>query len=110
MFAAGFVPLLHLDDHPEDDRYALRLKISLPATLEAFAQAQWPASQRLELCLDTDRIVAHTGPEALAEPCRPAPVTGKRGSIELGVARGRALGLAMEAVKPACRRFRWPCA
>jgi hypothetical protein len=39
MLASYFVPLLHLDDHPDEDRAALRLHISLPATVEQFVRA-----------------------------------------------------------------------
>lgn len=70
MFAAGFVPLLHLDDHPEDDRYALRLKVSVPATLEAFVRARWPDSQRLELCHDGQRALVHEGWAPVDEACQ----------------------------------------
>ena len=61
MFASSFVPLVHLGDHPEDDRFALRLKVSVTATLEAFARARWPDSQHLELCHDGQQAVVHEG-------------------------------------------------
>lgn len=73
MFAASFVPLVHLDDHPEDDRYALRLKVSVPATLEAFVRARWPDSQRLELCHDSQQAVVHGGWALVDEACRAGP-------------------------------------
>lgn len=72
MFAAGFVPLVHLDDHPEDDRFALRLKVSVPATLESFVRARWPDSQRLELCHDGRQAVTHSGWTWVDENCQPA--------------------------------------
>lgn len=72
MFAASFVPLVHLDDHPEDDRFALRLKVSVPATLESFVRARWPDSQRLELCHDGRQAVTHSGWTWMDENCQPA--------------------------------------
>lgn len=69
MFASSFVPLVHLDDHPEDDRFALRLKISLPVTLEAFARARWPDSQRTELCHDGQQVLVHEGWTPVDEAC-----------------------------------------
>lgn len=71
MFAAGFVPLLHLRDHPEDDRYALRLRMSLPATVEAFVRQRLPQADRTELCLAGDGVVAHAGWAPLGDACRP---------------------------------------
>ncbi|MES2027253.1 MAG: DUF2145 domain-containing protein [Pseudomonadota bacterium] len=71
MFASSFVPLLHLDDHPEDDRYAMKLKISLPATVETFVQEKFPASERVEICHDGKRVVVHHGWSPIADGCIP---------------------------------------
>ena len=71
IFASSFVPLVHLDDHPEEDRFALKLRVSLPSTLEAFAHEQWPASERVELCHDGRQVVVHRGWTPVAEGCRP---------------------------------------
>lgn len=71
MFAAGFVPLLHLRDHPEDDRFALRLRVSLPATVETFVRQRLPQAERTELCLAGDGVVAHPGWTPLGDDCRP---------------------------------------
>jgi len=71
MFAANFVPLLHLDDHPEDDRFAMKLKISLPSTIEAFVRQQLPDSERVELCYDGRQVVVHRGWTPIADGCRP---------------------------------------
>jgi hypothetical protein len=73
MAAAGFVPLVHLDDHPEDDRYALRQQISLPASLEAFARQRWPEAQRVQLCQNRQHIVLRRGGPPLHAECRPEP-------------------------------------
>jgi hypothetical protein len=71
MFAASFVPFVHLDDHPPDDRFARRLKVSLPATVEAFARAQFPASERVEICHRGREVVVHRGWTPIAEGCLP---------------------------------------
>lgn len=72
MFAGQFVPWVHLDDHPEADRYALRLRTSVPASIEAFVHAQAPAARRVELCHDGQRVVVRRGWQPLAD-CRPEP-------------------------------------
>lgn len=71
MFASTFVPLVHLDDHPEDDVFAMKLKISLPSTVERFIQARLPGSERIELCYDRERVVVHHGWTPIAEGCLP---------------------------------------
>ncbi|QOL49387.1 DUF2145 domain-containing protein [Massilia litorea] len=73
MFAGQFVPLLHVDDHPLDDVYALALQVSVPAAIEAFVQRRLPAARRVELCHDKGRIVVHRGWEPLGADCRPMP-------------------------------------
>lgn len=72
MLASYFVPLLHLDDHPDDDRAALKLHISLPATIESFVHARFPQSERVELCHDEKQVVIHRGWTPIAEGCKPA--------------------------------------
>ncbi|SFM61753.1 hypothetical protein SAMN02982985_04725 [Rugamonas rubra] len=71
MLATHFVPLLHLDDHPDDDRNAMRLQVSLPSTIETFVRARYPASERVELCHDEQQIVVHRGWTPVAEGCKP---------------------------------------
>nr|WP_244545003.1 DUF2145 domain-containing protein [Collimonas sp. OK607] len=71
MFAATFVPLLHLDDHPEDDLFAMKLKISLPSTIETFIRERLPGSERIEVCHDDRQIVVHRGWTPVAGGCRP---------------------------------------
>src|SRR5439155_13002899 len=61
MFAAQFVPLIHLDDHPQEDRFALRLRTSLPASMEAFVHEHVPGAWRIELCPDRERVGLHHG-------------------------------------------------
>lgn len=71
MFAATFVPLMHLDDHPEDDLFAMKLKISLPSTVETFVRERLPGSDRIEVCHDDQQIVVHRGWTPIADGCRP---------------------------------------
>lgn len=70
MLASYFVPLLHLDDHPDQDRAALQLHISLPSTVEAFVHDRFPQSERVELCHDDKQIVIHRGWTPIAEGCK----------------------------------------
>ena len=70
MFAAGFVPWVHTDDHPEEDVLAMRFRTSLPAALEAFVRQRWPEARRLELCHDTRRVVLREGWTPIADGCR----------------------------------------
>jgi hypothetical protein len=69
MLASHFVPLLHLDDHPDADRAAMKLRISLPSTVEAFVRQRYPASERVELCHDEKQIVVHRGWSPIADGC-----------------------------------------
>jgi hypothetical protein len=71
MFAGAFVPWIHLDDHPEKDRFALRLHISLPTSIEAFVHERVPGAERIELCHDERQVVIRRGWEPFAQDCRP---------------------------------------
>jgi len=73
MLASAFVPLVHLHDHPEDDRYALQLRVSLPRSLEAFVRQQVPDSERVEMCLKGRQMVIHRGWSPVAEGCQAGP-------------------------------------
>jgi hypothetical protein len=73
MFAGAFVPLIHYDDHPVDDRYALRFHTSLPQALEDFVRARAPGARRVELCHDATRVVIHEGWDAVPDGCKPRP-------------------------------------
>jgi hypothetical protein len=73
MFAGQFIPWLHYDDHPEEDRFALRFRTSLPVSIEAFVRAHVPGAQRIELCHDERQVVIHRGWEPLTAGCHPGP-------------------------------------
>ncbi len=71
MIAAPFVPLIHLDDHPEEDLDALRLRTSLPTAIEAFVRERLPGARRIEMCHVGDKAVIRHGWEPIAEGCLP---------------------------------------
>jgi hypothetical protein len=73
MFIGQFVPLIHVDDHPVDDLYAHRLRVSVPASIEAFVHQHSAAAERVELCHDTERVVVHRGWEPMGAHCAAAP-------------------------------------
>nr|WP_315399163.1 DUF2145 domain-containing protein [uncultured Duganella sp.] len=71
MLASYFVPLVHLSDHPQPDVEAMKLRVSLPSTIEAFVRGRFPASERVELCHDERRVVIHRGWAPVAAGCVP---------------------------------------
>jgi hypothetical protein len=71
MVAAAFNPWIHLDDHPDEDLYALRMRISMPASIEAFVRERVPRAERIELCHDERQVVIRRGWEPVADGCRP---------------------------------------
>jgi len=73
VFAAQFVPLVHITDHPVADLQALALQVSVPASIEQFVRRRTPQARRVELCHDTRRIVVHRGWEQLGPECTPLP-------------------------------------
>ena len=70
MFASTFIPWVHVDDHPPEDRFALRLRTSLPSSIEAFVRERLPGARRIELCHDERQAVVHAGWEPVGEGCR----------------------------------------
>ena len=72
MFAAPWVPMIHLDDHPEADRFALQLRVSMPTALEAFVRHRVPGARRVELCHAEGRLVLRRDGPALPDSCQPA--------------------------------------
>lgn len=70
---AGQLPWLHTDDHPPADLEQWRLRVSMPASIEAFVRARAESAQRIEFCHDTRRIVVHRGWSPLGAECMPAP-------------------------------------
>jgi len=73
MFAGQFVSWGHYDDHPDTDRFALRFRTSVPASIEAFVRRHAPQARRVELCHDGRRAVVHRGWAPLPDGCLPEP-------------------------------------
>ena len=73
MFAGGFVPWLHSDDHPAADVEAMVYRVSMPASIESFVLTQAPTARRVEFCHTTTQIVVHRGWDTIAEGCVPGP-------------------------------------
>jgi len=71
MFAGSFVPWIHYDDHPAEDRFALRFRTSLPEALETFVRGRAPGARRIELCHDAKQVVIHEGWDPVPDGCRP---------------------------------------
>jgi hypothetical protein len=71
MFAAQFIPLIHLDDHPRDDLYAQQFHTSLPTSIEAFVHRRVPDARRIEMCHDRHRAVIREGWGSVGEGCVP---------------------------------------
>jgi hypothetical protein len=70
MLASTFIPWVHLDDHPQEDRFALRLRTSLPAAIEGFVRERVPGVRRIEVCHDERHAVIREGWEPIGEGCR----------------------------------------
>lgn len=70
MFAANFIPWVHVADHPEEDLFALQFRTSTPASIEAFVRERVPGAQRIELCHDERQVVIRRGWEPLGDGCR----------------------------------------
>ncbi len=69
MLVAPFFAHLHWDDHPEEDRLSLQVRTSVPAAIEAFVRQRVPGVQRLEFCLNGERVVVRRGWLPLPEAC-----------------------------------------
>ncbi|MES2262469.1 MAG: DUF2145 domain-containing protein [Pseudomonadota bacterium] len=72
MLASYFVPLVHLGDHPQQDRDEMKLRVSLPSSIETFMRRRLPGSERVEICHDEKQVVIHRGWDPIADGCRPA--------------------------------------
>lgn len=71
-FAAQFMPLLQLDDHPDEERFGMTMTVSLPDTIETFVRTRLPAARRIEICHDERQIVVRHGWDPIAVGCQPA--------------------------------------
>lgn len=66
-----FFSWLHDDDHPAEDLDRAVYRVSMPASIEAFAQVRWPGAQRLEFCHKGRQVVVRRGWTPIAEGCQP---------------------------------------
>jgi len=73
MWLGAFIPWIHDEDHPAEDLAALRYRVSMPASLEAFVRAQAPDTQRVELCHTETQVVLRRGWTPIAPGCVPEP-------------------------------------
>lgn len=73
LWAAAFVPWLHLDDHPEEALARNHVAVTMPESIEAFVRERLPQARRLEVCHDSRRVVLRHGWEPIDEGCRPGP-------------------------------------
>jgi hypothetical protein len=73
MWASALSPWLHHVDHPIDDLAALRFRVSMPASLEAFMHQRWPQAQRIEFCHTEQHVVVRRGWHAISSDCQPEP-------------------------------------
>jgi len=71
LLAAAVIPHLGLQHHPEDNLQALRLEVSLPASVEAWVRRQWPLADRVEWCRRGNEVVVRRGWQPLDDPCTP---------------------------------------
>lgn len=73
MLAAHFAPLIHVEDHPLADIQSLKLRVSMPASIEAFARHQVPEAERIEFCYNAQQVVVRRGWQPLGAGCEAAP-------------------------------------
>jgi len=71
MLAAPFVPLVHLDDHPETELRALQMRTTLPVAIEAFVRERNPGARRIQMCHNGGQAIIRYGWVPIAEGCRP---------------------------------------
>lgn len=71
MTLGRWIPLVHLDDHPDEDLRTMTLRVSMPASIETFVRQRLPQTLRVELCHAGSRIVVRRGWSALPDDCRP---------------------------------------
>ena len=68
--APAVVPWLHVDDHPPDELQRGIVRVSLPASIEAWLRDTVPGARRIELCHTERAVVIRRGWTPLADGCR----------------------------------------
>jgi hypothetical protein len=69
----AFSPYLHLDDHPEADRRAGLLQVTMPQSIEAFVGRTVGGAERIELCHTAEHVVVRRGGPPLPDTCTAGP-------------------------------------
>ena len=69
LWLTALSPWLNRDDHPEEDLVQARLRVSMPASIEAFVRGQHPLAERLEFCHTDQHVVLRRGWQAIADGC-----------------------------------------
>ncbi|OYU25582.1 MAG: hypothetical protein CFE41_20500 [Burkholderiales bacterium PBB2] len=72
LWASAFIPWVHREDHPAEDLDRLRMRVSLPESIEQFVRQRWPEARRVELCLRGQEVVLRQGWQALPADCAAA--------------------------------------
>ncbi|MEO7854245.1 MAG: DUF2145 domain-containing protein [Rubrivivax sp.] len=72
MLAGLAVPWLHYDDHPPQEPGRQLLRVSMPASIEAFVRSTIPGAQRIEFCHTANAIVIRRGWQPI-EGCQAQP-------------------------------------
>lgn len=71
LLAAAFAPLVHTNDHPEEDLQKRALHISLPSDIETFIRQEFPNSPRIEICHNGQQAIVRHGWTTMDEDCTP---------------------------------------
>jgi hypothetical protein len=70
MWVSQLIPWLHQADHPAPDLDQRQYRVSMPASIEAFVQQQWPDAQRIEFCHNSTQVVFRQGWTPLDANCQ----------------------------------------
>ena len=73
IWLSTFSPWLNDDDHPLADLQQAQYHVSMPAAIEAFAMARFPASQRLEFCHTPTHLLLRRNGPPLDAACTATP-------------------------------------
>lgn len=71
--AAAALPWLHVADHPPEDVAPGVFRVSMPASIDAFARSRVPGARRFEFCHANRRIVVREGWTPIDAGCVPRP-------------------------------------
>lgn len=71
LWLTGLSPWLQRDDHPQVDLSQARLRVSMPASIDAFVRDRVPGAHRLEFCHTDKHVVVRRGWQPIADGCVP---------------------------------------